>query len=104
MFLIDQFQVNVIICKFLETLRKHSPVARIDRCCVKDYKIRGTDIVMEKGMNVSVPVVGFHYDPTYFPNPEKFDPLRFQENRNPDGFLSFGIGPRNCIGNLNYFC
>ncbi|XP_044743208.1 probable cytochrome P450 6a13 [Chrysoperla carnea] len=82
----------------LETLRKHSPVARIDRCCVKEYKIRGTDIVMEKGMNVSVPVVGFHYDPTYFPNPEKFDPLRFQENRNPDGFLSFGIGPRNCIG------
>lgn len=81
-----------------ETLRKYSPVARIDRVCVKDYKFKGTGLVLEKGVNLSVPVNGFHYDPDFFPDPDKFEPLRFKENRNPDGFMSFGLGPRNCIG------
>ncbi|KAF7995737.1 hypothetical protein HCN44_006844 [Aphidius gifuensis] len=41
-------------------------------------------------------------DPTYFPNPNEFDPERFNDeavkNRHPMSFLSFGDGPRNCIG------
>lgn len=84
---------------FLETLRKYPPLARSERCCIKDYKVRGIDLVIEKGTMVYFPIIGFHHDPRYFPNPEKFDPLRFQENRNPPGFFVFGSGPRNCIGN-----
>ncbi|XP_044743209.1 probable cytochrome P450 6a13 [Chrysoperla carnea] len=82
----------------LETIRKHPTFPRFDRCCIKDYKVRGIDLVIEKGTMLTFPVIGFHHDPRYFPNPEKFDPLRFQENRNPHGFIGFGSGPRNCIG------
>ncbi|XP_044733507.1 cytochrome P450 6k1-like [Chrysoperla carnea] len=82
----------------LETLRKHPPIPRFDRCCIKDYKVRGIDLVIEKGTMVYFSIIGFHHDPRYFPNPEKFNPLRFQENRNPHGFFVFGSGPRNCIG------
>lgn len=49
-----------------------------------------------------IPIYGFHHDPKYFPEPEKFDPERFSdENKgdiDPDTYLPFGIGPRNCIG------
>ncbi|CAD7083929.1 unnamed protein product [Hermetia illucens] len=47
-------------------------------------------------------LAGLHYDPEYWPDPDKFDPERFNdENRQkikPFSYLPFGIGPRNCIG------
>lgn len=57
---------------------------------------------MEKDKNFYIPIYGLHHDERYFKNPEKFDPERFSiENRDqidPDTYLPFGIGPRNCIG------
>lgn len=51
---------------------------------------------------VWIPIYGIHHDPTYFPNPDKFDPERFSDenkhNIQPGTYLPFGIGPRNCIG------
>lgn len=85
-----------------ETLRKHPPVPIIPRKCNKAYKIPGTDIVLEPGITVKIPVQGIQRDPEYYPHPEKFDPERFKDEiksqRPAFSFLAFGDGPRNCIG------
>ena len=53
-------------------------------------------------MSLFIPIWCLHHDPQYFPDPEKFDPERFSdENRDkidPDTYIPFGVGPRNCIG------
>lgn len=68
----------------------------------KDYKIPGTDLVLEKDTITFIPVIGIHYDPDIYPEPEKFDPERFTEEnkkqRHPMAHLPFGDGPRNCLG------
>lgn len=49
-----------------------------------------------------VPVYSIHHDPNYYPEPERFDPSRFDSSKkhstHPCSFLPFGAGPRNCIG------
>jgi cytochrome P450 family 9 len=87
-----------------EVLRKWPPAPAVDRKCLKNYLLKYDDksVVIEKGTMVAFPIIGFHYDPKYFPEPEKFDPKRFSDenkgNINLDVYLPFGIGPRNCIG------
>lgn len=54
------------------------------------------------GTFIILPTQALQMNPQYYPEPEKFLPERF----NPDHeaydsqrpYLSFGIGPRNCIG------
>lgn len=87
-----------------ETLRKWPPAAITDRLCVKDYLYTDEKhkFIIPKGTAFWLPICGLHYDPHYFPDPEKFDPERFNdENRNnivAGSYIPFGIGPRNCIG------
>ncbi|KAF5303960.1 hypothetical protein FQA39_LY01745 [Lamprigera yunnana] len=86
---------------FEEVLRKYPPVPLLDRVCTKDFQIPSTNIVIEKGTRVSIPVIGIQHDPEYFFEPEKFDPERFsKENRaNIKSFtyMPFGDGPRACF-------
>lgn len=85
-----------------ETLRMYPTLPMIDRRAVRDYKIEETGLLIEKGTPILISSLGFHYDPKYYPNPHIFDPERFSsENKakmNPNVFLSFGVGSRNCIG------
>lgn len=88
----------------LETLRKYPPSPFINRQCTKEYEISETNVVIEKGIVVQIPVYAIHHDEKYFPSPESFDPSRFSVvNRKDKSFnempyLPFSDGPRNCIG------
>jgi cytochrome P450 family 6 len=65
-------------------------------------KLRGTDVTVEKGVQVLLPILALHHDPKYYPDPERFDPERFSEEekkkRPQFSYIPFGEGPRLCIG------
>lgn len=89
----------------LETLRKWPPVFVIDRQCIKPYVFENKDgqkIHIRKGDGIWVPILGLHRDPEFYPEPDRFDPERFSDERkdsiHPCTYLPFGSGPRNCIG------
>lgn len=85
-----------------ESLRKYPSLPFLDRVASHDYTVPKTGLVIEKGTPVYIPMLGLHYDPEYFPDPEKYDPERFNEENKrkqaPYVYLPFGGGPRNCIG------
>ena len=86
---------------FQETLRKYPPLGFLQRVPLQDYKIPGTDLVIEADNDIFFNVVGMHQDPVHFPEPHVFNPERFsKEGRtkwDPYAFAPFGHGPRNCI-------
>ena len=85
-----------------EALRMYPPVSLVTRKCVKDYKVPDADVTIEEGVVVMIPIMGIHYDEDYYPEPETFDPERFNEENKKSRpqyiHLPFGEGPRNCIG------
>ncbi|XP_017782507.1 PREDICTED: cytochrome P450 9e2-like [Nicrophorus vespilloides] len=90
-----------------ETLRKWPSAVAMDRYCVKPYTIPAvkpneSPVHLKIGDIIWLPIVGIHRDPEYYPEPEKFDPDRFNdENKHeikPFTYNPFGYGPRNCIG------
>jgi len=85
-----------------ETLRKYPIAFGLLRECTQTYQVPESDLVIEKGVKVVVPVYSLHHDPKYFPDPDRFDPERFSpENKHKilqGTYLPFGDGPRICIG------
>lgn len=83
-----------------ETLRKYPPLPFLNRACTKAYTLPNSNVCLREGDAVVISVYGIQRDPEYYPDPEKFDPDRFNEgvHINPYTYLPFGEGPRNCIG------
>ncbi|KAG8293454.1 hypothetical protein J6590_016413 [Homalodisca vitripennis] len=83
-----------------ETNRKYSLAGFMRRMCSIPYQIPGTDVVIEKGTKIVIPMHAIHNDPYIYPEPEKFIPERFEGNNhrsNGGKYLPFGDGPRICI-------
>jgi cytochrome P450 family 6 len=95
---------------FTETLRRYPVLPFMDRTSLCDYELpapNGTGTVtLPAGTAVYIPSLALHNDPTYYPEPEKFDPERFTEEnklRRPNyTYLAFGEGPRMCVGKDRY--
>lgn len=96
--------MDQVLC---EALRRWPIAPTLSRVCSKEYELElgnSSKVKVEKGINFQLNIHGIQNDPKYFPDPEKFDPDRFNEqNKNkilPGTYLPFGIGPRICIGKL----
>lgn len=82
----------------------HPPFGASARKSTQNYKIPGTDVVIEKGTLVLFSTSGLQYDPKYYNEPRKFNPERYSDaEKAGKGFiempnLTFGEGPRNCLG------
>lgn len=89
---------------FLESLRLHPPIPVAGRKCTKNYKLPGTNVVIEEGTFVMFSATGLQKDPKYYDEPKIFKPERYsKEKKKGKSFtempnLSFGVGPRNCLG------
>lgn len=85
-----------------ESLRKYPPIPVQFRKATKDYHIPHSKLVIPKGTVIQINSYSVQRDPEYFPDPEKYDPERFNEenikNIRPFTNLPFGDGPRNCLG------
>ena len=96
--------LNVIIFyfPFIETLRKYPVLPMLNRTCVKEWLIPGTDKVIEKGTEIFISALGLQRDSKYYEEPDRFNPDRFNEESSKNlinkPYLPFGDGPRNCIG------
>lgn len=91
-----------------ETLRHFPILPFLDRECELSngektgYSLEPySDFHIPQGMPVYIPAYAIQHDPQYFPDPETFDPDRFDPSSNSYNeytYMPFGLGPRNCIG------
>lgn len=103
----DMEYENISSMKYLdkvykETLRLLPVINTIQRRAVTDYTFSNSKITIPKNTLLYIPHYAIHRDPTFYPDPEKFDPERFNDNKVGSSkgiiYMPFGEGPRNCIG------
>ncbi|KAE8055463.1 hypothetical protein FH972_012303 [Carpinus fangiana] len=80
-----------------ETLRVASILSFTFREAVEDVEYEG--YLIPKGWKVLPLFRNIHHSPEIFPEPEKFDPTRFEVTPKPNTFVPFGNGTHSCPGN-----
>jgi cytochrome P450 len=85
---------------FKEALRLKPPVPSMPRRAIRDFSFRG--FAIPGGTMIGVNPLFTHHMPDVWPDPEKFDPLRFteeaQRNRHRFAWVPFGGGAHMCLG------
>jgi cytochrome P450 len=85
---------------FKEALRLKPPVPSMPRRAVREFSFRGYTI--PAGTSVGVNPLYTHHMPEIWPDPDRFDPLRFsdeaQRNRHRFAWVPFGGGAHMCLG------
>ncbi len=88
---------------FKEAMRISPPVPSIPRRAVRDFEFKGFRI--PAGTAVSISPLYTHHMPDVWPQPERYDPMRFSEaasrDRHKFAFVPFGGGAHMCLG-LNF--
>jgi cytochrome P450 len=83
-----------------ETMRLYPPAWSVERDAVEDDNIAGVRVAA--GNTVAISPYLLHRHPEFWPNPEGFDPRRFQPDsastRPRYAFMPFGGGRRICVG------
>ncbi|MAY36665.1 MAG: hypothetical protein CMN84_11255 [Spongiibacteraceae bacterium] len=84
----------------MEILRLYPVAFGNGRSASKDFEFSGYKI--KKGENLLVFTTSTHFDEAFFPNPECFDPRRYDKEHNQHrqryAFNPFGRGPHICLG------
>ncbi|XP_052020687.1 cytochrome P450 4F4 isoform X10 [Apodemus sylvaticus] len=97
----DLAQLPFLTMCIKESLRLHPPVTVISRRCTQDVVLPDGRVI-PKGVICIISIFGTHHNPTVWPDPEVYDPFRFDpenvKDRSPLAFIPFSAGPRNCIG------
>ncbi|HJO23800.1 MAG: cytochrome P450 [bacterium] len=84
-----------------ETLRMHPPLIILMRKVMHDFHFK--NYTVKAGNMVAVSPAVSNRNPDYFPDPDRFDPERYNDDRredarNPWSWISFGGGRHKCIG------
>lgn len=87
-------------CVLKETLRLYPPVWLFSRRALKEDRLG--DFAVPAGTHIFFAPYFLHRRPELWPDPERFDPDRFDETRSPPvdryAFIPFSAGARRCIG------
>jgi cytochrome P450 len=93
-------QMPLVEMAFKEALRINPPVPQVPRRALRDFEFGGYKIPAGVGVNIDPYFV--HHDPALWPDPEKFDPLRFTDDKVRDrhkyAWVPFGGGAHMCLG------
>src|SRR5580692_20845 len=85
---------------FKEAMRIRPPVPSIPRRATRDFSFKG--YAMPAGTLVSFNPLFTHHMPEIWPDPERFDPMRFtdeaQRARHRFAYVPFGGGAHMCLG------
>ncbi|XP_008563892.1 PREDICTED: leukotriene-B4 omega-hydroxylase 3-like, partial [Galeopterus variegatus] len=92
----DLAQLPFLTMCIKESLRLHPPVTIISRCCTRDVELPDGRVI-PKGNICSISIFGIHHNPSVWPDPEVYDPFRFDpenmKGRSPLAFIPFSVGP-----------
>jgi cytochrome P450 len=84
-----------------EAMRLYPPVWILPRRALADDEVGGYHV--PAGADVLISPYTLHRHPRYWPEPDRFDPARFDPDTPSDrpryAHIPFGAGPRFCVGN-----
>jgi cytochrome P450 len=102
----DNFSFDVLMglkytaCVLKETLRLYPPVWLFSRRALKEDQLG--EFRVPAGAHLFITPYFLHRRPQLWPEPERFDPDRFDETRSPPvdryAYIPFSAGARRCIG------
>jgi cytochrome P450 len=89
-------QLSFVRNVFREALRLYPPITFIPRVAAESTKIGGERV--KRGAMIMVSPWTAHRNALLWNEPDRFDPDRFERDDDRGVLMSFGLGPRICVG------